>query len=105
MPLQGDKRSRAGVDPMEILPPALPDTPVTFESNKDYVREILTTQYDLRTDGLDYVRLGDLPDDHRYFAFQEAMNRDGVPSEQIVDEDRTARGTEYRDETGRTVLL
>jgi len=92
-------RRYEGVDPMEILPPALPDTPVTFESNKDYVREILTTQYDLRTDGLDYVRLADLPDDHRYFSFQETMNRDGVPSEQIVNEDRGERGADYRDET------
>ena len=42
-------RRYEGVEPEEILPPALPDTPVTFEPNKDYVREILASQIDLRS--------------------------------------------------------
>jgi hypothetical protein len=88
-----------GVEPEEILPPALPDTPVTFESNKDYVRDVLASQYDLRTDGLSYVRLEDLPADHRYFEYQKTVNRDDVPSEMVVVQDRTENGTEYRDET------
>lgn len=88
-----------GVEPEEILPPALPDTPVTFEPNKQYVRDILATQYDLRTDGFEYVSVDELPSDHRFFAFQDTMNRNGIPSEQIVEMNREARGTEYRDET------
>jgi hypothetical protein len=93
-------RKFEGQDPEEILPRELPDTPVTFEPNKDYVREILATQYDLRTDGMEYVRIDDLPSDHRYFRFQERMNGQGVPSEQVVSEDRAHRGaSEYRDET------
>jgi hypothetical protein len=92
-------RRYEGVEPEEILPPALPDPPVTFQSNKEYVREILATQYDLRTDGLTYVPVDQLPKDHRYFRFQQTLNGGGVPSEQVVDEDRAARGEEYRDET------
>jgi hypothetical protein len=92
-------RTYEGVDPLEILPPALPDTPVTFEPNKQYVRDILATQYDLRTDGVDYVNLEDLPKDHRYFRFQETVNAGGVPSEQVIDEDRAERDRDYRDET------
>jgi hypothetical protein len=93
-------RKFEGQDPEEILPPELPDTPVTFEPNKDYVREILATQYDLRTDGMEYVRIDDLPSDHRYFRFQDRMNGRGAPSEQVVNEDRARRGAgEYRDET------
>jgi hypothetical protein len=92
-------REYEGVEAAEILPAALPDTPLVFEENKAYVREILATQYGLRTDGFDYVDVDDLPSDHRYFSFQAVMNGDGVPSEQIVDEDRAATGTEYRDET------
>jgi hypothetical protein len=72
---------------------------VTFEPNKEYVRQILAEQYDLRTDGYDYVPVDDLPSDHRFFRFQETMNGDGVPSEQVVEADRESRGTEYRDET------
>src|SRR3954447_20647428 len=89
-----------GVEPLEILPPALPDTPVTFESNKDYVREVLAAQYDLRTDGTGYTRVGDLPSDHRYFRFQETVNAGGVPSEQVIDEERSERDRDYRDEDG-----
>jgi hypothetical protein len=92
-------RTYEGVDPEEILPRELPDTPLTFEPNKQYVREILASQYDLRTDGLDYVREGDLPPDHRFFRFQETMNGQGVPSEQVVELDRDQRGRDYRDET------
>jgi len=92
-------RKYEGIEPIEILPPALPDTPVTFEPNKEYVREILASQYDLRTDGLGYATLQDLPKDHRYFRFQETMNSGGVPSEEVVNEDRAQRTRDYRDET------
>ena len=81
-------RKYEGVEPAEILPPALPDTPVTFEPNKEYVREVLSAQYDLRTDGLDYVPLDDLPADHRYFRYQETVNAGGAPSELVIDETR-----------------
>ena len=92
-------RTFEGVEAEEILPPALPDTPVTFEPNKEYVRDILASQYDLRTDGLDYVDVDDLPSDHRYFQYQEVINAGGAPSELVIDEDRSENGTEYRDET------
>ena len=45
-------RKYEGVEPEEILPPAVPDTPVTFEPNKQYVRDITASQCDLRTDGV-----------------------------------------------------
>jgi hypothetical protein len=92
-------RTYEGTEPEEILPPSLPNTPVTFESNKDYVREVLAEQLDLRTDGANYVPVGDLPDGHRYWAYQQTVNEGGTPSEAIVDLDRRERGEEYRDET------
>jgi hypothetical protein len=95
-------RKYEGMEPVEILPPALPDTPVTFEPNKQYVREILASQYTLRTDETDYVPLEDLPKNHRYFAFQERMNGQGVPSEIVIDEERAEHDVDYRDETDGT---
>jgi hypothetical protein len=92
-------RKYEGVEPQEILPPALPDIPVTFEPNKEYVRSILATQYDLRTDGVHYVRVEDLPPDHRYFEYQKTVNAGGAPSEMVVDEDRAERERDFRDET------
>src|SRR4051812_826956 len=81
-------RKYEGVEPEEILPMALPDTPVTFEPNKQYVRDILASQYDLRTDGVEIVPLEALPRDHRYFRVQETLNARGAPSEMVIDEER-----------------
>jgi hypothetical protein len=92
-------RKYEGVEPEEILPPALPDTPVNFEPNKDYVRQILAEQVDLRADGPDYVPVDDLPSDHRYFELQKTVNADGAPSETVIDLNREANGREFRDET------
>jgi len=92
-------RRYEGVEPEEILPPALPDVPVTFESNKAYVREVLTAQVDLRTDGLDYVPESELPSDHRFFAWQSRVNGGGEFGEAVIDLDRAAHQRDYRDET------
>lgn len=53
----------------------------------------------LRPDGVDYVPVEDLPDDHRFFKYQETVNAGGTPSEQIIDQNRERNGREYRDET------
>src|SRR3546814_9297166 len=87
-----------GVEPEEILPPELPDTPVSFEPNKDYVREILASQIDLRADGTEYVSVDELPSDHRYFRYQDTVNAGGAPSEDVIDLNRSKSGREYRDE-------
>jgi hypothetical protein len=88
-----------GIDPVEILPPALPEPPMTFEPNKQYVRDILATQIELRTDGIDYVSIDALPPDHRFFRFQDTVNEGGVPSEQVIEQTRQYRDHEYRDQT------
>jgi hypothetical protein len=92
-------RRYQGQDPLEILPPSLPDTPVTFEPNKDYVRQVLRDQIDLRTDGLDYLPLNDLPKDHRYFRYQAIVNEGGAPTDLLVDQERNDKHHEYRVET------
>jgi hypothetical protein len=88
-----------GIEPEEILPPALPDTPVTFEPNKDYVRQILAEQIDLRADGLDYIPDAELPDDHRTRRYQQVVNAGGAPSEDVIEANRNKSGHEFRDET------
>jgi hypothetical protein len=88
-----------GIDAEEILPPSLPEIPTTFQQNKDYVREVLASQIDLRKDGFDYVPVDDLPSQHGYWQYQAIVNRDGSPSEQVIDLDRDQVGRDYRDET------
>jgi hypothetical protein len=92
-------RKYEGIEAEEILPPSLPETPVTFEPNKHYVREILATQVELRPDGLGYTPIDELPNDHRYFAFRGLVNAGGAPSEEVIDQFRAERGLDYRDET------
>lgn len=92
-------RKYEGVEAAEILPPSLPDVPVRFETNKEYVRSVLESQIDLRKDGIDYVDVDDLPSDHRYFQHQAKVNAGGVPSEQVVEQVVAQRGTDQRDET------
>ncbi len=73
-----------GMDPAEMLPKSLPE-PTKFEQNKDYVRDILATQVDLRTLGPTFVPLDQLPEDSLYREYQETVNAGGfVPSEQVI---------------------
>jgi hypothetical protein len=88
-----------GIEPEELLPPALPDTPVTFEPNKEYVREVLAAQVDLRTDGIAYIHDDELPDNHRSRRYRDTVNAGGAPSELVIEQNRSAQGREYRDET------
>jgi hypothetical protein len=84
-----------GIEPEEILPEALPDTPVTFEPNKEYAREILATQIDLAADGLDYVPASELPGEHRSRRYREIVNAGDVPSEMVIDRNRRQNGHEF----------
>jgi hypothetical protein len=92
-------RRYEGIDPEELLPPSLPDTPVTFEPNKEYVREVLASQIDLRADGVDYVDDADLPADHRSRQYRERVNAGEVPSESVIELNREANDRDFRDET------
>jgi hypothetical protein len=92
-------RRYEGIEPEEILPPALPATPVTFEPNKEYVRQVLAEQIELGADGLDYVNGDKLPDDHPSRRYRGIVNEGGAPSEMVIDQNRAASGDEFRDET------
>jgi hypothetical protein len=92
-------RRYEGIEPRELLPKELPDTPVTFEPNKDYVRRVLAEQIDLNKNSVEYVPITELPQDHRYFATQRKEDTGRAFSGRAIDEHRRARSREYRDET------
>jgi len=88
-------RRYEGREPEEIgLPRTLP-TAVTFESNKDYVRQVLASQVDMTTDRTGY---GAAPHP-RYEQYQSAVNAGQVPSEAVIDQHREQFHQEYRLET------
>jgi hypothetical protein len=92
-------RRYEGREAAEILPPELP-APTKFQPNKEYVRAVLADQVGLTAKDTEYVPLESLPKDDRYHEYQRRVHGDGpVPSELVIEENRRARGAEYRDET------
>lgn len=89
-----------GKDPAEtMLPKALPQ-PLTFESNKDYVRKVLAEQVNLTSVHDRFVPMADLGPDNRYEWYQKQVHGDGpVPSEEAIAHHRRETGGEYRLET------
>lgn len=89
-------RRYEGIEPEEILPEELPE-PTLFQENKEYVRQVLASQVDLRTMGTQFVPLDQLPKDARYFEYQQVVHSGGfVPSERIIEEHVSAHGDDYR---------
>lgn len=94
-------KSVDGKNPADMLPKEIPE-PVTFKSNKDYVRKVLGSQIDLTADNADFVQAGSLPQDHRWHLYRQQVNGgDGSsnPSEVVINREREAAGDEYRLET------
>lgn len=88
-------KSYEGRDAQDMLPMEMPP-PVTFESNVDYVRQVLASQISLTAQETDFLPMDALPPDSRYTWYQNKVNSGGfIPSEAVIDETRAAKG-EYR---------
>ncbi len=85
-------------DPAEFLPKSIPQ-PLTFESNIDYLRELLATQMRLTAKGTEFVQVDSLPKDYRYFAFNSTVNAGGVPTQEVIKEHIAKDGEDYRFQT------
>jgi hypothetical protein len=93
-------RRYEGIEAEEILPAELPE-PTLFQENKDYVRQVLASQVELRAIGAQFVPLDQMPEDSKYFEYQDVVNGGGfVPSEQVIDDHVSAHGSDYRDMPG-----
>lgn len=51
----------------------------------------------LTCDLTEYTPVSELPSDHRYFQYQD-VNKNGAPSERVIDEHIQSKGEEYRQE-------
>jgi hypothetical protein len=83
-----------GKDAALLLPAALPPA-MTFEPNKEYVREILASQVDYRADGLDIVD-ADGKVTKATKQYQSVVNGDGNFSLDVIDLHREQFGADYR---------
>ncbi|NLG76111.1 MAG: hypothetical protein GX535_07725 [Xanthomonadaceae bacterium] len=78
-------------DPQELVGERLP-TPIAFESQRDFVRETLAREVDLRPSGADFVSLEEEPQSS--LDYRNHMNSEGSPSEIVADGYAWHPGTE-----------
>jgi hypothetical protein len=84
-------------DPEELLPAELPE-PTLFQSNIDYVREILAEQTDFNALETEFLPPDRFPGNGRYGAYQKVVNAEEVPSELVIAQHVQKMGGEYRQE-------
>jgi hypothetical protein len=84
-------KSHARRDPEEVVGSRLPE-PIPFESQREFVRETLAREVDLRAAGPDFVT-EDL-DPPRSVAYRQHLNSEGSPSETVAHGYRWRPGTE-----------
>ena len=78
-------------DPAEILPASLPE-PIEYRSHREFVRETLNNEVDLRASGTEFVSKEEEPEGS--LAYREQMNSEGSPSETVAAGYRWMAGTE-----------
>jgi hypothetical protein len=88
-------------DPAEILPQTLPE-PIRYESQREFVRRVLSQEVDLRALGKQFVdKSREGPESQEYRAH---MNSEGSPTQTVAagyqwsPGTELARGTEYTDD-------
>ncbi|MFZ5718068.1 MAG: hypothetical protein ACOY5Y_01235 [Pseudomonadota bacterium] len=84
-----------GVDAAELIGAGYA-APMTFEENKAYLRDVVARQVELTAWDSEFMPISELPEGHRYFAYQAQVNAGGTPSEQVIDRHRRELGGEYR---------
>jgi hypothetical protein len=80
-------------DPAEILPESLPD-PIPFASQREFVRETLAAEVDLRAKGTEIVPKS--KDSKASIAYRDQMNAEGSPSETVSAGYKWAPGSELK---------
>jgi rubrerythrin len=80
-----------GRDPQSVVPNRFP-TPIPFASQRDFVREVLRKEVDLRTRGKDFVSREDESEASKIY--RERLHADGVPSEIVALNYRWSPGGE-----------
>jgi hypothetical protein len=78
-------------DPSEFLPERLPE-PIAYKSNREYVRQVLREEVDLRADGPRFVNKSEEPERSRMY--RQQMNADGSPTETVAAGWRWSHGGE-----------
>lgn len=68
-------------DPKELFPEAFPE-PIKYETQRDFVRQTLNQEVDLRSKGTEYVAKGE--ESQESLDYRTHINSDGVPTEIVA---------------------
>lgn len=85
-----------GIEAESFLPAEGFAEPMTFEPNKEYVRDVLRRTIDYSAWDSQFIPVQELPPEHRYFDYQRTVNAGGAPSEEVINQHRAQFGGEYR---------
>lgn len=80
-------------DPAEVLPEKLPD-PFPYSSQRDFVRQVLKQEIDLRANGPNFAPAAQ--ESQASKDYRDRLNADGSPSETVAAGYQWAPGTELR---------
>lgn len=80
-------------DAAEVLPTELPD-PVKFESHRQFIRDTVDAEANLRAVGASFVEEDLVPPDNPSLVYRSVVNRAGSPSETVAAGYRWHPGTE-----------
>jgi len=80
-----------GRDPAEILPESLPE-PIAYESQRDFVRSVLSREVDLRAKGTEFVSINE--ESPATLEYRKTLNSQGSPSEAVSVGYQWSPGTE-----------
>jgi hypothetical protein len=69
-----------GRDPAELLPATLPE-PIQYQSQRDFVRQVLRDEVDLRARGTQFIHKDEEGPDSPSVRYRHQMNSEGSPSE------------------------
>lgn len=85
----------------EVIPDGEFPELLCFNSNIDYVRDVLQNTVRNTSYFDDYPSINDIPDDAKFFFFQNRLNCDVpcVPSHRVIDNYINCKGMDYRYET------
>lgn len=86
-------------DPAEILPASLPD-PIEYKSHREFVRETLEREVNLRARGTKFIDKSEERADSPSVRYREQLNSEGSPSELVATGYRWRPGTELSDGRG-----
>ena len=71
-------------DPAEVLPQTLPEL-IDYQSHRQFVRETLNNEVDLRAAGTRFINVADEADQApQSIAYREQMNSEGSPTEIVA---------------------